>query len=123
SIIALAFLLACGFLLIILSCSLYGNWWPLLVALTFAIAPIPNRLCLRCGISEDLLEDTQSGFIDAGIFITSILLVSGVSLPILLSRASVIQVGAAIQCILGGSMVYGTIVAYNRFFSHEEDTL
>ena len=54
TIIALAFLLALGILSVILSCALFGNWLPLLVVLTYLIAPIPNAVCKRLAGGSDM---------------------------------------------------------------------
>ncbi|RKP05376.1 vacuolar protein sorting 55 [Thamnocephalis sphaerospora] len=121
TIIALAFCLACGFLLIILSCALYQNWWPVLVAVTYGLAPLPNMLCARCGYSEDIFTDTQTGFADAGYFLTAVLVVTGLAMPVVLAHAGVIGAAAMAQSVTGGLLVYGTIVAYNHFFGQDDE--
>ncbi|OBZ75572.1 Vacuolar protein sorting-associated protein 55 [Grifola frondosa] len=64
TVILLAFVLAVGFLLVILSCALWSNWLPLLVALTFVIAPLPNALFSHCGGDEFSPEYDGSGPVD-----------------------------------------------------------
>ncbi|KAI9598433.1 vacuolar protein sorting 55 [Syncephalis fuscata] len=115
------FCLACGLLLIILSCALYQNWWPVLVAVTYCLAPLPNMLCTRYGYSDDIFVDTQMGFADAGYFLTSALVVSGLAMPMVLAHAGVIHTAAMIQSVVGGLLVYGTIVAYNHFFGQDDE--
>ncbi|KAG1047659.1 hypothetical protein G6F46_008961 [Rhizopus delemar] len=121
SIIALAFVLAVGFLLVILSCALYHNWWPLLVVATYILAPLPNALCGKCAGEDDINSDynSSSGIIDAGHFITGIFIVSGFCLPSVLAHADVITVPAMIMSISGGVLVYGTIIAYTHFFANQ----
>ncbi|ORY98351.1 vacuolar protein sorting 55 [Absidia repens] len=121
SIIALAFVLAIGFLLVILSCALYYNWWPLLVVATYILAPIPNALCARCAGEYDVMSDYNSGVVDAGHFITGIFIVTGFCLPFVLAHAEVITVPAMVMSICGGVLVYGTIIAYTHFFSQQDD--
>jgi hypothetical protein len=54
--------LACGFLLVILSCALFSNWLPLLVVATYVLAPLPNAICSRYAAGEDFMSDS-SGYI------------------------------------------------------------
>ncbi|KAG2176371.1 hypothetical protein INT43_005605, partial [Umbelopsis isabellina] len=121
SIIALAFVLAVGFLLVILSCALYHNWWPLFVVATYVLAPVPNALCARCAGGDDLMSDYHSGVVDAGEFITGIFIVTGFCLPLVLAHSEVVSITipAMIMSIIGGILVYGTIIAYTHFFANE----
>jgi hypothetical protein len=57
TIIALAFLLALGILSVILSCALFGNWLPLIVVVTYLIAPIPNSVCKRLAGGSDVFGE------------------------------------------------------------------
>lgn len=75
AVILLAFVLALGFLLVILSCALWGNWLPLFVALTFVLAPLPNAICSRRGV-DDFASEGSSTYTDFGRFITGMLVVS-----------------------------------------------
>ncbi|KAG1753482.1 vacuolar protein sorting 55 protein [Suillus lakei] len=86
TVILLSFVLAVGFLLIILSCALWANWLPLLVALTFVLAPLPNALFAHCGGDE--FSSNQ---------------------------------GACVMSIIGGGLVYGTILAYSAVFRQEDE--
>ncbi|KAJ2758371.1 Vacuolar protein sorting-associated protein 55, partial [Coemansia sp. BCRC 34490] len=81
TIVALSVCLAAGFLLSILSCALYGNWWPLVVVFTYAVAPLPNAVFGRF-VSSDPLADVSSAVADFGRFVTAILVVSGLGLPV-----------------------------------------
>lgn len=123
TIVGLAFVLACGFLLVILSCALYNNWYPLLVVTTYVLAPFPNFMCARCaGGGDDLMiADSSSGFQDAGRFLTSIFIVTGFGLPLVLAHAGTIGIPAMILSIAGGLLVYGTIIAYSRLFASDGD--
>ncbi|RIB06969.1 vacuolar protein sorting 55 [Gigaspora rosea] len=123
SIIALAFVLACGFLLVILSGALYQTWWTLFVVATYVLAPLPNFIFSKCSGNDDyyLSSNTNNGFKDFGQFLTSIFIVTGVCLPVVLAHASVISVPAMFMSIGGGALVYSTIIAYSTFFANEGD--
>jgi hypothetical protein len=120
-VILLSFVLAVGFLMIILSCALWHNWLPLLVALTFVLAPLPNAIFSHCGSDEFVTSYGEgSGPIDVGRFLTSIIVVSGLALPIILAHSEVIDPRACVMSIIGGSLVYGTILAYSAAFRQED---
>lgn len=101
AVILLAFVLAAGFLLVILSCALWANWLPLLVgesenpyyplnqtmmscrltkadqiAFTFVLAPLPNSIGARCARADELSPEYNSAYIDFGRFMTGMLIVS-----------------------------------------------
>ncbi|GAB5587554.1 Vacuolar protein sorting-associated protein 55 [Umbelopsis nana] len=97
----------------------YSNWWPLFVVATYVLAPVPNALCARCAGGDDLMSDYHSGAIDAGEFITGIFIVTGFCLPLVLAHAEVITIPAMVMSIIGGILVYGTIIAYTHFFANE----
>ncbi|THH07443.1 hypothetical protein EW145_g3375 [Phellinidium pouzarii] len=121
AVILLSFVLAVGFLLIILSCALWANWLPLLVALTFVLAPLPNAIFARCG-SDDFSTDSEgSGPADLGRFITSMVVITGFAFPLILAHAEIIHPAACAMSIIGGGLVYGTILSYAAAFRHESD--
>ena len=124
--ILLSFVLAVGFLMIILSCALWSNWLPLIVgsfiifslslqphpircvgiALTFVIAPLPNALFSHCGAEDFSTEVGEgSGPIDLGRFITAFIVVTGFSLPLVLAHSEIIKPGASIMSLIGGGYV------------------
>ncbi|KAF8163322.1 vacuolar protein sorting 55, partial [Crassisporium funariophilum] len=119
-VILLSFVLAVGFLLIILSCALWQNWLPLLVALTFVLAPLPNALFSHCGADELSSNYEGSAPVDLGRFITSMFVVTGFALPVVLAHSNIIDSKACAMSIAGGGLVYGTILAYSAAFSQED---
>ncbi|RHZ81078.1 hypothetical protein Glove_123g41 [Diversispora epigaea] len=122
NIIALSFVLAVGFLLVILSGALFGNWLILLVVATYVLAPIPNWISFRCSGGYDYYSDGQNnGCKDFGQFITAIFIVTGVCLPLVLAHSEVITYTAMVMSIAGGLLVYATIIAYSAFFASEGD--
>ncbi|KAH9063297.1 vacuolar protein sorting 55 protein [Lactarius vividus] len=121
AVILLSFVLAVGFLMIILSCALWSNWLPLLVALTFVLAPLPNALFSHCG-ADDFSTDYGEGSspIDLGRFITAFVVVTGFSLPLVLAHSEIITSGASVMSLIGGGLVYGTILAYTAAFKQDD---
>lgn len=147
AVIFLSFMLAVGFLLIILSCALWNNWLPLLVgeqhprssswvlrwltvnasrsaALTFVLAPLPNALFAHC-TPDDFISsqdyDASSPAVDLGRFITSCIVITGFGLPLILQHAEIIKPVASYMSIGGGACVYGTILAYSSVFKQDSE--
>lgn len=78
TIIALSFVLALGFLLVILSCALWKNYHPLLVVATYVLAPVPNWIASRCHNPDDFVESSGGAVLDLGRFCTAFLVVMGI---------------------------------------------
>ncbi|KZO95887.1 vacuolar protein sorting 55 [Calocera viscosa TUFC12733] len=123
TVILLSFVLAVGFLLVILSCALWANWLPLLVALTFVLAPLPNSLFRNCATDDFGAADYAegSGPIDLGHFMTACIVVTGFALPLVLAHSGVIHPMACVMSIVGGGLVYGTILSYTAVFRADPD--
>ncbi|CAN6669275.1 vacuolar protein sorting-associated protein 55 [Trichomonascus vanleenenianus] len=119
-IISLSCVLAIGFLLIILSCALYGNWLPLTIVALFLLAPVPNALC-GSHQSEDFMSDSSSTVVDFGRFATGFLVFSGLALPIVLAHNHLITFAAMAMSLSGGLLVYTTIVTFGAFFRDSEE--
>ncbi|KAK5061436.1 hypothetical protein LTR84_007979 [Exophiala bonariae] len=121
TIIALSFVLAIGFLLVILSAALFHNFLTLLVVATYVLAPVPNWIASRCANPDDFIESNSNAWIDLGRFATGFLVVMGIALPVLLAHTGLIQTEAMIMSIIGGLLIYGTIISFSRFFKEEQD--
>ncbi|KAM0285177.1 hypothetical protein ACHAQH_001606 [Verticillium albo-atrum] len=121
TIIALSFVLAVGFLLVILSCALYNVYYPLLVVATYVLAPVPNWICSRCANPDDFVESSGGAILDLGRFCTAFLVVMGIALPFVLAHAALIQTGALIMSVTGGLLIYGTIISFGMFFQEEQE--
>ncbi|KAK7514908.1 vacuolar protein sorting 55 superfamily [Phyllosticta citriasiana] len=121
TIIALSFILAIGFLLVILSCALWHVYYPLLVVATYVIAPLPNWICGRAANPDDFMESAGNGVIDFGRFLTGFLVVMGIALPALLAHCALISVPAMVMSIIGGLLIYGTIISFTMFFQEDEE--
>lgn len=70
---------------------------------------------------DDFIESGSSGFVDFGRFLTGFLVVTGMALPALLAHSGIIQIPAMIMSIIGGLLVYGTVVSFGMFFQEETD--
>lgn len=127
-IIFLSAFLAFGFLLILLSCALYNNWLPLWVIAIFLVAPLPNIILSSIQSSrDDFLTfsndrgNTPSSLEEAAKFITGLLIVSGISLPLTLYHTNLIDFGSMVMSMVGGLIVYGDISVFIWFFSESEE--
>ncbi|OJD17541.1 hypothetical protein AJ78_02354 [Emergomyces pasteurianus Ep9510] len=121
TIIALSFVLAIGFLLVILSAALWHNYLPLLVVATYVIAPLPNWICNRCANPDDFMESSGSAIVDFGRWCTGFLVVMGIALPAVLAHSGAIQIPAMVMSILGGLLIYITIISFSMFFQEQEE--
>jgi len=121
TIIALSFILAIGFLLVILSAALFKNYLTLLVVLTYVIAPIPNWLCGRAATHDDFMDGTGSGVVDFGRFLTGFFVVMGIALPTLFAHCDIIRPAAMVMSVLGGLLIYGTIISFTMFFQEDQE--
>ena len=107
--------------------------------MTFVLAPLPNALFSHCGQDEfGGSYEGGGGPVDLGRFITSIFVVTGFALPIVLTHSEVIYPAACVMSIIGGGcvacpistrhpadcslhrLVYGTILAYSAAFKQED---
>lgn len=129
-IICLSGVLALGFLLIILSCALFHNYYPLFDVLVFLLAPLPNALLGRSdGFSShgEFLNESGRNGEDFGHFMTGILVSSGVLLPVVFHHARLINYESAIMTLSGGLIIYLCIVVFTWFFNgsleSEDDNL
>ncbi|KAH0140414.1 hypothetical protein KCU67_g14858, partial [Aureobasidium melanogenum] len=113
--------LAIGFLLVILSSALWHNYLPLLVVATYVIAPAPNWICSRAQSSDDFMDGGSNAVVELGRFITGFLVVMGVALPIVLAHTGQINVPAAAMSIVGGLLIYSTIISFSLSFREDEE--
>lgn len=127
-IIFLLAFLALGFLLILLSCALYNNWRPLWVIAVFLAAPLPNIISSTIeSTKDDFLTfsndhgHTPSPLQELGKFLTGVLLVSGILLPLTMYHTNLIGLGLTVMSIAGGLLVYGDIIVFIWFFTESEE--
>lgn len=48
------------------------------------------------------------------------MVVTGMALPVLLAHSGIIQIGACVMSIVGGLLIYGTVVSFGMFFQEED---
>ncbi|KAG0128961.1 vacuolar protein sorting 55 [Tuber indicum] len=125
--------LAIGFLLVILSSALFNNYFPLLVVAIYVLTPLPNAICARVAASSSSSIYYSSpwadgdggggggGVIDLGRFLTGFLVVMGIALPGVLAHSGIITIPAMIMAVVGGLLIYGTIICFGMFFIEEEE--
>ncbi|RDL35247.1 Vacuolar protein sorting 55 [Venustampulla echinocandica] len=122
TIISLSFVLAIGFLLVILSCALFKQYLPLLVVATYVLAPLPNWICGRCANPDDFGDSGgANAIVDFGRFCTGFLVIMGIALPAVLAHSEIIRIPAMIMSIIGGVLIYGTVISFGLFFQEEQE--
>ncbi|EJT74021.1 vacuolar protein sorting 55 superfamily protein [Gaeumannomyces tritici R3-111a-1] len=121
TIIALSFVLAVGFLLVILSCALWKVYYPLLVVATYVLAPVPNWICGHCANPDEFVESSGAAVLDLGRFCTGFLVVMGIALPVVLADSGMISAGALVMSVAGGLLIYGTVISFGMFFTEEQE--
>lgn len=122
-IISLSGFLASGFLFVILSCALYHNYYPLFGTLIFLLAPIPNSLFGRKGYdTSDFMSDTTNNARDFGHFLTSMMVTSGIVLPFVFYHCQLIGSVSCIMSMVGGLIIYLSIIIFSWFFSTSWDS-
>ncbi|QLL31717.1 hypothetical protein HG536_0B05820 [Torulaspora globosa] len=127
-IISLSGFLALGFLLVILSCALFHNYYPLFDILIFLLAPLPNTLFSKSGADNaNFMSDAPSNAQDTGNFLTGVFVTSGIALPVVFYHCQLIGALSCVMSTIGGLIIYSSIVVFSWFFhsswDQEEDTL
>lgn len=105
----------------ILSCALFHQYLPLLVVATYVLAPVPNWICGRCANPDDFVESSGNAVVDFGRFCTGFFVLMGIALPALLAHSQIIVLPAMIMSIIGGLLIYGTIISFTMFFQEEQE--
>jgi hypothetical protein len=117
-IVVLAFFLASGILSVILSCALDNNYLTLISVLTYLLAAIPNQVCQRLH-ARDMFQESK--ILELGYFFTSIFIVSGFGLPMVLNHSNLITNHAMYLSLSGGFLIYLTICGYISAFGSRQD--
>ncbi|KAG4093925.1 hypothetical protein H8356DRAFT_1047441 [Neocallimastix lanati (nom. inval.)] len=92
---------------------------PLLVILTYFIAPIPNFIAKKLsgnkgGEYDD--EESVSTTKEYGNLITGILFVTGIAIPLVLLHSDMINFMSTILSLIGGLMIFCAFLIYTRLF-------
>ncbi|KAF3986103.1 hypothetical protein FT663_01077 [Candidozyma haemuli var. vulneris] len=126
-IVGLSVVLSMGFLLVILA-GIYGNWFPIINGLIFAVAYLP-AVITRAAFDKsdyDFNFDPQtsshtSAVQEAGKFLTGFLVLTGFSLPILLHHSLILTKTASVLTIIGGGLIFGTVYTFSQAFDQPEE--
>uniref|UniRef100_A0A1E1WI25 Leptin receptor gene-related protein n=1 Tax=Pectinophora gossypiella TaxID=13191 RepID=A0A1E1WI25_PECGO len=119
--ISLAFAGSIGMTFVILACALPSfnkQWWPFFVVLFYMLCPIPTMIARR---HTDTTGGSNSPCMETAIFITMGFIVSSFALPIVLTRADVIQLGACYLTLAGNVIVYLTILGFFTIFDMDDN--
>nr|CAD7264452.1 unnamed protein product [Timema shepardi] len=105
--------------LVILGCALpkYNVWWPFFVVLFYILSPVPTLIARR--YNENSGNSSPSVY-EVAIFITMGFVVSSFALPIVLSRALVIQWGACFLTLAANVVVYATLLGFFLTFDSDD---
>ncbi|CAF1102849.1 unnamed protein product [Adineta ricciae] len=123
-VVFLAFLAAIGFTLLILGCALSNyNWWPTFVIIFYVLCPIPLVIARQCTSSNGYSTSDTNPCSDLMWFITSAIVVSAFSLPVVLHRAGVIAFGSMGFVMGANVVVFVTIVIYFLTFDSDDSLL
>ena len=58
---------------------------------------------------------------ELGRFLTGFMVVMGIALPVVLAHTDMIRLEAMVMSIIGGLLIYGTIICFGMFFKGEEE--
>ncbi|KAF2075022.1 hypothetical protein CYY_003674 [Polysphondylium violaceum] len=106
-----------GLLLNILACIVSHSGYPIIVVVTYFLAPFPNLICR----SRDSFSSEKGAVQDIGLFLTGFLIASGFGVPAVLAHSEIISYKALAFSIAGGVTVYATIIGFLAFFNRESD--
>ncbi|KAL6057271.1 Vacuolar protein sorting-associated protein 55 [Balamuthia mandrillaris] len=118
-----ALTLALGLTMNLVACILWKNWYPIIVAVVFLLAPLPNIIFHACTEPDTMafIEGPQKNWQDMGYFLTGFLLVFGIGLPLIFIHATIIEVLPMVLCLIGGLVTYSSIETYVQFFHRRRE--
>lgn len=126
-IIGLSVVLSMGFLLVVLA-GIYGNWFPIVDGIIFAVAYLPiivTRAAFNLSdydFNFDPHTTSQTLVIkELGMFVSAALLVTGFYLPILLHHSHILTRTAVVLTLVGGMLIYGTVYTFSQVFETPEE--
>lgn len=85
------------------------------------LAPLPNAIFAHCSSDDFTDYDGANAAVDIGRFLTAGIVITAFALPLVLAHAEVIKPTACVMSIVGGGLVYGTILAYSAVFKADSD--
>mmetsp|Transcript_5150 Transcript_5150/g.8929 ORF Transcript_5150/g.8929 Transcript_5150/m.8929 type:complete len:133 (+) Transcript_5150:196-594(+) len=124
-ILLLALTFSSGVLLQLLGCVLWHNWWPMLTAIMYVLVPMPYIFFGGSGASGDGYalygSSIQSGWVDAGKFLTGFSAVGSIAIPAILAHAQVITTGALAMELTSAVVLGGTVLCYDYYANKDEN--
>lgn len=127
NIIGLSVVLSMGFLLVILA-GIYGNWFPIIIGLVFAVAHVPVAVTKTIGDNGDYdfnFEPSQASlgnmWRELGQFLSAMLVVTGFYLPVVLHHSHILTTAATVLTMVGGGLIYGTVYTFSLYFDDPQD--
>mmetsp|Transcript_29795 Transcript_29795/g.83954 ORF Transcript_29795/g.83954 Transcript_29795/m.83954 type:complete len:130 (-) Transcript_29795:1427-1816(-) len=110
-VLGLAFCFTVGIVLQLLGCVLYNNWWPLLTGLMYVLVPMPY---IFFGQANDYgsTSNVESGWVDAGKFLTGFSAVGSIAIPAVLAHSGIIETGALLFELAAVGVLAGTWMGY-----------
>ncbi|CAK7903615.1 vacuolar protein sorting-associated protein 55 [[Candida] anglica] len=125
-IIGLSIVLSMGFLLVVLA-GIYGNWFPIINGIIFAVAHLPVVISKAVSENGDYdfnfdpsVASSGNAIKEFGSFLSAFLVVTGFYLPVLLHHSRILTTTATILTIIGGMLIYGTVYAFSSYFVEED---
>jgi len=115
-VLLLAFFAACGVVLDVLACVFWGGWWLILVAVIFALLPLPAFFSKRYG---DPFNDSSYGK-DIAHFWTGLLGSSGLGLPLMLLHSGYVLWTGVLVGLLGGVVIGSSVTGFLYFFYNQK---
>lgn len=119
--VGLGFAISVGLMLIVVASAVFNQYYPLFVILSSILAPLPSLWCIQEPNSDSWLSGLLTGSAGAGNFLTSVLVVSGFGIPIVLTHVNLINGAALAMTIIGGLIIYGSVVFYIKKFHNSDD--
>ncbi|ODQ80849.1 hypothetical protein BABINDRAFT_161052 [Babjeviella inositovora NRRL Y-12698] len=119
--ISLSYVLALGFLFVVLAGAIYGNWYPILVALIFSVAHLPMVVTNNYS-RDDFMNESSIYVNDFGKFLSGFLLFTGFAIPLVLCHSLILTTVACILTELGGSLIYASVFAFTTYFDSGEES-
>lgn len=126
-IIWLSIVLTLGFLLIMIAC-INDSWYSFLIGIFFTIAHLPIVLATyfteKSDYDFDFDPHTSSKAIllkEIAKFVSAFLLVSGLRVPFILHHSHLITKLALILSIIGGIVIYFSVVAFDYYLNKNDN--
>eukprot|EP01023_Acetabularia_acetabulum_P010094 TRINITY_DN1459_c0_g2_i1.p5 TRINITY_DN1459_c0_g2~~TRINITY_DN1459_c0_g2_i1.p5 ORF type:complete len:133 (-),score=22.96 TRINITY_DN1459_c0_g2_i1:373-771(-) len=121
-ILLLAALFITGAVLQLLGCVIFDSWWPMLNALVlYVLVPMPYLFFGGGGGDGYSIysTDLESGWVDAGKFLTGFSAVASIAIPAILYHSGKIVVGALVMEIIASIILGATALVYDYYSSND----